>query len=195
MVPSSRAKLIQRTAFCDAFEGQIWAPLVEKAYAKAHGSYQQLSGGLIQEALQDLSGAPTETIIFQAGLFDRDEFWARLESFASTGFLMGVATAQGGDGLVGMHAYSILEVLTLDNCAVDQQAKVTEFFGPSKRPRIAEKTTVRLVRIRNPWGKREWKGAWSASSEQWTTSIRSRLGPHRRMPKETERSTFHMTTC
>jgi Calpain family cysteine protease len=172
-----------RTAFCDVFEGQLWAPLVEKAYAKAHGSYQQLSGGFIQEALQDLTGAPTETIVFPGGagslLLDRDEFWARLESFVSAGFLMGVATAVGGDGLVGMHAYSVLEVLTLDNCAVGQQAKLTEYFGkeePIRPRRVVEKTLVRLVRIRNPWGKREWNGAWSAHSEQWTTSIRSRLG-------------------
>jgi Calpain family cysteine protease len=176
-----------RTAFCDVFEGQLWAPLVEKAYAKAHGSYQQLSGGFIQEALQDLTGAPTETILFPGPgtesllLLDRDELWARLESFASAGFLMGVATAVGGDGLVGMHAYSVLEVLTLDNCAVGQQAKMTEYFGKQEefiRPRrvVVEKTMVRLVRIRNPWGKREWNGAWSAHSEQWTKSIRSRLG-------------------
>jgi Calpain family cysteine protease len=175
MIPTTRT-----TAFCDVFEGQLWAPLVEKAYAKAHGSYQQLSGGFIQEALQDLTGAPTETILFQGSLLDRDEFWARLESFASAGFLMGVATAVGGDGLVGMHAYSVLEVLTLDNCAVGQQAKMTEYFGKQEsiRPRrvVVEKTTVRLVRIRNPWGKREWNGAWSSQSDQWTKSIRSRLG-------------------
>ena len=31
-----------------------------QAYAKAHGSYQSISGGWVAEALLDLTGAPTE---------------------------------------------------------------------------------------------------------------------------------------
>ena len=30
-------------------EQQLWASLVEKAYAKAHGSYQAISGGQVAE--------------------------------------------------------------------------------------------------------------------------------------------------
>ncbi|CAL1166266.1 unnamed protein product, partial [Cladocopium goreaui] len=43
---------------------QLWVPLLEKAYAKAHGSYQAISGGEIAEALLDLTGCPTESIDF-----------------------------------------------------------------------------------------------------------------------------------
>jgi hypothetical protein len=35
--------------------------------------------------------------------------------------------------------------------------------------------TVRLLRICNPWGKREWKGEWSVNSEKWTTALRNKL--------------------
>ena len=38
-------------------EQQLWASLVEKAYAKCHGSYQSISGGWVAEALLDLTGA------------------------------------------------------------------------------------------------------------------------------------------
>jgi hypothetical protein len=54
------------------------ASLIEKAYAKAHGSYKAISGGEIAEALLDLTGAPTQTIDFAARSFDSEALWGRL---------------------------------------------------------------------------------------------------------------------
>jgi hypothetical protein len=152
--------------------------LIEKAYAKAHGSYVQLSGGFIQEAFYDMTGAPTETIVFGA-CWDVEELWARLLSFGEAGFIMGVATSKGGDGLVGHHAYSVLQVIEVHDAVVGEQQKVTEFFTGStelEKDNKKQKTTVRLVRIRNPWGKKEWKGDFSDSSDKWTMSLRKKLG-------------------
>jgi len=171
-------------AFCDVPKGQMWPALVEKAYAKAHGSYAQLSGGFIAEALADMTGAPTETLVFdgnQNHLEWRDMLWARLLSFQESGFLMGVATSRGGEGLVGGHAYSVLDVLEFQDVLVGEQQRVTDFFSgakgsPAKKKQRKSPTTVRLVRIRNPWGKREWKGEWSVNSDKWTTALRKRLG-------------------
>jgi calpain-15 len=117
-------------------------------------------------------------------MFDRDELWVRMLSFVEAGFLLGVATSQGGDGLVGGHAYSVLDVIEVRDSIVGEQSKVTDFFcnSPDKKKTkvdpsvLGERTTVRLVRIRNPWGTREWKGAWSVDSEQWTKALRKRLG-------------------
>jgi calpain-15 len=171
-------------AFCATPSNQLWPALVEKAYAKAHGCYSNLSGGFIAEGLADLTGAPTETIILERVLYDMEELWARLLSFYESGFLLGVATSQGGDGLVGGHAYSVLNIQEITDSLVGEQPKVTDFFGgpasPSKKPKPnpgqPERSTIRLVRIRNPWGKREWKGAWSVHSEQWTKHLRDKLG-------------------
>ncbi|KAL7561882.1 hypothetical protein ACA910_014257 [Epithemia clementina (nom. ined.)] len=182
--------LVAFPAFCATPGLQLWPSLVEKAYAKAHGSYAQLSGGFIAEGLHDLTGAPFETIVFAGNLLDREELWARLLSFHEAGFLMGVATSKGGDGLVGGHAYSVLNVVEVPDKIIGEQLKVTDFFcNPSKRLKTystskeedivtvaGKRTNVRLVRIRNPWGKREWKGAWSANSEQWTAALRKILG-------------------
>lgn len=45
------------------------------------------------------------------------------------------------DGIIGCHAYSIL--------------KAVEFEG------------VKLLLVKNPWGKMEWNGPWSDGSSQW----------------------------
>jgi hypothetical protein len=41
---------------------------------------------------------------------------------------------------------------------------------------VTAEGTLRLVRIRNPWGQREWTGAFAAGSEQWTPKLRRLLG-------------------
>jgi hypothetical protein len=41
---------------------------------------------------------------------------------------MGVATSQGGDGRVGGHAYSVLDVLEFQNVRVGEQQRMTDFF-------------------------------------------------------------------
>ena len=35
---------------------------------------------------------------------------------------------------------------------------------------------MRLLRIRNPWGKHEWNGAWSDQSKEWTPALLEQLG-------------------
>ncbi len=42
-----------------AHGNELWVILIEKAYAKLHGSYERISGGLSHEALRDLTGAPS----------------------------------------------------------------------------------------------------------------------------------------
>lgn len=36
--------------------GETWVPLIEKAYAKFYGCYDQIQGGYPREAIEDLTG-------------------------------------------------------------------------------------------------------------------------------------------
>ena len=35
---------------------------------------------------------------------------------------------------------------------------------------------IRLLKIRNPWGFKEWTGDWSDKSPKWTTDLKDELG-------------------
>ena len=75
---SSRKPIFAR---CRSSAG-FWVQIVEKAYAKLHGSYANLSGGNTAEALHDLTGRPVfdynlETPDIRAEIRD-GQFWSEL---------------------------------------------------------------------------------------------------------------------
>jgi hypothetical protein len=50
-------------------------------------------------------------------------------------------------GLIKNHAYSLNDIIEIND--------------PLNKGK-----SIRLLRLRNPWGKSEWKGAWSSNSEE-----------------------------
>ena len=155
-------------AYSKAKHNQLWVPFIEKAYAKMHGSYRAISGGHVAEAFLDLTGAPTAVYNFDHHNFNPRSFWSDLMRFRQKRLPMGCGTSQSQEGIVGMHAYSILDVREVKNVGA-------EFFYD----KIATGTlgnvsgftdldgTVRLLRIRNPHGQGEWKGEFSDKSSVW----------------------------
>lgn len=154
-------------AYSKAANQQLWVPFLEKAYAKSHGCYQGISGGHIAEAFLDLTGAPTAVHHLHTDPnFDAKSFWYRLLQYRRQRLPMGCGTSSSAAGIVGMHAYSILDVQEVKNVdfrffqetgvAHGNVSGFTDYDG-----------TVRLLRIRNPHGKGEWKGDFSDRSETW----------------------------
>jgi hypothetical protein len=182
-------------AYSRASGNQLWVPLVEKAHAKAHGSYHAISGGWISEGMLDLTGCPTETLRLN-GALDDDATWARLLSYASARFPMGCATDWGDSvrGIVGGHAYSVMDVREVRGLTVGRQTTLAESLRAERRkkkedgvpeaettqapgpPGPAADETLRLVRVRNPWGRKEWSGEWGTGSEVWTKKLGAELG-------------------
>jgi len=145
--------------FSKCNDGELWVAVLEKAYAKLHGSYANLLGGFPQDSFTDLSGCPTWSYQFDspelAGPLQSGSFWRDLLGWHQAKYCL--ATSSRPDeslearGLVPGHAYTIIRVVTVNE--------------------------VNLVQLRNPWGRFEWKGAWSDSSSLWTESFRSALRP------------------
>lgn len=103
---------------------EIWAMLVEKAYAKIYGSYPNIEGGLVDAAFADLTnGAPdrydlTDQTVKR--MLNTGEFWEKLNFWNSKNYLMGAGSPQGSDadvsklGIVQGHAYSVLDVCEVE---------------------------------------------------------------------------------
>jgi hypothetical protein len=149
---------------------ELWVSLIEKAYAKMHGSYSSLLGGDALHALRDLTGYPTmsydqywkeasEDPGKKAALFDRIQRQDQL------GYFINVNTP-GTDNSDYMGG----------GAGVNNAADFTELYktlglgmGHAYSVMSARKCEGhRLLKIRNPWGNStEWTGAWSDASPLW----------------------------
>lgn len=142
--------------FSACTRGQLWGPLIEKAYALINGSYHAVSGGQIEEAFLDLTGCPSEGWILMEDDFDMEVAWRRLKIFHELNLPIGCSTGVNSDleacGLHATHAYSVLRVL--------------EFHDPQLRALADGENSLRLVEIRNPLGARKQvKGKFAMGSE------------------------------
>lgn len=150
-----------KPAFATSRKGnELWVSLLEKAYAKLHGSYEALEGGLVQDALVDLTGGAGEEIDMRSAQAQIDlasgRLWSQLLRFKQEGFLLGAGSPSGSDvhvsssGIVQGHAYSLLQVREVDG--------------------------HKLVQVRNPWANEvEWNGPWADSSPEWTERMKHKL--------------------
>jgi hypothetical protein len=52
-----------KLAFATSHKGnELWVSILEKVHAKLHGSYEALEGGIVHDALVDLTGGVGEEI-------------------------------------------------------------------------------------------------------------------------------------
>ncbi|XP_027886711.1 calpain-5-like [Xiphophorus couchianus] len=163
-LPTSNGQLI----YCQSKQNnEFWSALLEKAYAKLFGCYESLAGGNTGDAVVDFSGAVVEAIDLQKEKYYADQnkqdkiFEDLLKAWNRGGIISSSIKPQGfrlesrtDNGLVRGHAYSVTDVKRVR-------------LGHGLRAYFKNET-IPLIRLRNPWGKTEWTGAWSDSSEEWS---------------------------
>ncbi|XP_078478640.1 calpain-3 [Lampetra planeri] len=151
-IPTCNKQLVFTKSFR---KNEFWSALLEKAYAKLHGSYEALKGGNTLEAMEDFTGGVTE--FFELSEAPK-ELYNIMRKALERGSLMGCSIdifsasemeTRTEQGLVRGHAYSIIGLEECDETAKDSR--------------------IRLIRLRNPWGFVLWKGPWSPNAKEWST--------------------------
>ncbi|ORY56321.1 uncharacterized protein BCR38DRAFT_451040 [Pseudomassariella vexata] len=133
---------------------ETWLPLLEKAYAKAHADYAAIEGGFTGEGIEDLTGGVTSEL-YTTDILDKEYFWKEELMKVNDEFLFGCSTGMWGigwgerKGIIELHAYSVMRAVEIDG--------------------------HRLVLLKNPWGKGEWRGPWSDGSKEWTAEWLTKL--------------------
>ncbi|XP_034558452.1 calpain-10 [Notolabrus celidotus] len=146
----------------------FWVALLEKAYAKLHGSYERLWAGQVSEALVDLTG----------GLAER---W----SLGVLGSEKEQRPEQDSDqvrrrGLDLNLLYSVKDELAI-SCSTHSSPGGASELGQYHALSVMEWLDVKtlsgsealLLRIRNPWGRCSWVGAWTESGSGWSSIDRA----------------------
>lgn len=135
-------------------KNEFWVALLEKAFAKLSGGYDQIGqGGSPADALIMICGGVKtgHTVTTQ----DLDNIWNNLTDLHTRGALLSCYAT--GDipeyinklGIVHLHSYSVLDIVSVDDNGKN----------------------VRLLKLRNPWGDKEWKGAYSDGDSNWTPKL------------------------
>ncbi|XP_061536872.1 calpain-5-like isoform X1 [Phycodurus eques] len=175
-LPTLNGKLV----YCHSNNAsEFWSALVEKAYAKTCGCYEALNGGNTADALVDFTGGVSQSIcLSESGaknsMEKQAELFRRVLKVHERGGLISSSMEAIGasemearlpNGLVKGHAYAVTDVRR-----VRLGHGLLAFFRSNK---------LEMIRLRNPWGRSEWSGPWSDSSEEWkkvSNSEREKIG-------------------
>ncbi|KAL2097053.1 hypothetical protein ACEWY4_006260 [Coilia grayii] len=167
-LPCIDSKLCFSQCLCPS---AFWVALLEKAYAKLHGSYEALWAGQVSEALVDLSGGVAERWSLQpSGEAEEEEEVKeergdpppaarkrkelRLSEAMREGCAISCSLHRGMGAETGVseqwqyHAMSVLECTDVQTVSGETEC---------------------LLRIRNPWGRRCWNGDWAENGTGWNT--------------------------
>ncbi|XP_059044681.1 calpain-13 [Mustela lutreola] len=128
---------------------EFWPCLLEKAYAKFHGSYANLHYGFLPDALVDLTGG----VVTNIDLNLPSDLVMMVKTAAKAGSLITCATLAEPtgvarslkNGLVSQHAYTVTGAQRIQTWRRWED----------------------LIRLWNPWGHTEWRGRWSDESLEW----------------------------
>lgn len=135
----------------------LWVSLIEKAFAKYHGSYQSIRHGWYHEAMIDLTGAPYLQIYFQDTATQNavadGSLWTKLKDYCSKHYIISLTVDANGENveraLIPGYAYSLVDVIEFND--------------------------HKVCKVLNLWGPLDLRGDWGFLSPLWTEEAKEAL--------------------
>ena len=131
----------------------MWPAMIEKAWAKAKGTYGQADGGFVVSGLRAITGAPVFQYVLSSSAYTLSETEAfdLLSTADTSGYPMGASTSAGSNqtpndcGISYGHAFSILTTFTMSG--------------------------NKMIMLRDPFGSTGYSGPWHKDDTAWTDAL------------------------
>ena len=134
---------------------EIWSILIEKAWAKVNGGYQNIINSWPVDLFRALTGASCEEFIHDE--LTSDELFNELNySDKNYGFCISLSNNRDvvKKGLLNYHMYILIETEKVD---------------------MGKNLYLYLCKFRDPTGESNWIGNWNEKSELWNEKIRKKI--------------------
>jgi hypothetical protein len=146
---------------------------------------EALTHSAYREGIEDLTGG-VASFVRSENVLDKDKLWQELMQ-VNENFLFGCGTRKGRDsesaddeGFVRGHAYTVLAAHEIDPPPMDDKRKKStkkqKEEEEKRKKEITKDGKIRLLKLHNPWGRQEFNGDWSDSSNRWTPELLKELG-------------------
>lgn len=150
----------------DMFECGLCFKLIEKAFAKICGGYQNVAGVEVEDVLRALTGGIIKVLdlpvmLKASELSVVEHIWTKMAKALVKGYVLTAQPRQklrntDGKGLTLDHNYSIVKLAKL-------------------REDIDRDEETHLILVRTPYVADQWEGDWSHKSEKWTSQLKGLL--------------------
>lgn len=146
------SKQTQKPLFANPKGHEIWAILLEKAWAKVNRGYINTVAGNASEVIECMTNFPYNWNVIENS--DSEELWNKIVYASNNKYVMTTSIPQRKGakeiGLVEGHQYSL--------------TSGQEYKG------------IRLLKIRNPWGSMKYTGKWSDKDPEWNDDLKAAFG-------------------
>lgn len=138
---------------------EFWVPLMEKAYAKLHGCYENIIDNFFMlEGLIDLTGGVAECYTLTEPdtqkLIENNHLWQIMMNHFHQKFYLG--------------CINVVEGKSTKNPDASTRGIFENYYYGILDIREFPKENLKLIRIRNPWGPDGcWNGPFSDDSDEW----------------------------
>ena len=150
----------------DAGSKCLWVSIVEKAWAKLHGSYEAIGKGFTEDALNYLTGGFTVEVQIQ-GKSESD--WQVLHGELQLPMESTEARTPFCTCFLREDVHMRTELMA--KCSGVISGQPFSIVGT-----LLSREGHKLVKLRNPWGAFEWKGPFCDSDPQWSIGLKAQLG-------------------